>query len=91
MDLATGVEDLKSPPVIVSTNWKGNEKTNIPFPSMTSGEYVFDSKTAMHTTLKSRITTEVRCDMSIPNTREKKFVRIILETCFAKIIYRITV
>ena len=53
-------------------NWNGKEKGNIPFQSATNGAYVFDLMMGMPTMLNSRITTDARCNMSIPNTRERK-------------------
>jgi addiction module HigA family antidote len=53
-------------------NCNGKEKGNIPFRSTINGAYVFDSKMVMPMMLNSRIITEARCDMSIPNTRERK-------------------
>ena len=48
-----------------------------------------DGETTM---FNSRITTEARCDMSIPNTRERKVVvRRILARCFERISCPITV
>ena len=58
--------------VIDFTNCNGNERGNTRFPSTINGAYVSDSKMGTPTMLKSRITTEARCDMSIPNTRERK-------------------
>ena len=53
-------------------NCNGNERGNTPFPSTINGAYVSDLKMEMPTMLNSRITTKARCDMSIPNTRERK-------------------
>src|SRR3970282_80587 len=53
-------------------NWSWNERGNIPSLSTINGAYVSGSSMAMHTTWNSRIITEARCTMSIPNTRERK-------------------
>src|SRR4030067_1576180 len=64
--------NLRSLPAIGFTNWSGTGRDNIPSPLMINGAFVSGSSMAMPTMWNSRITTEARCDMSIPNTRERK-------------------
>src|SRR4030067_3382940 len=64
--------NLRSLPAIGFTNWSGTGRDNIPSPLMINGAFVSGSSMALPTMWNSRITTEARCDMSIPNTRERK-------------------